>query len=213
MNNSSNVSPSSFLNKQTLRLIGKQNLDKNRILRRALWLLLVFISKSTVAQLEVYGKFNRNGLIEPIINYNGSKALNDKLSVTFFALVRKSWSQALIGLAYSPSEVITFSSGLGMEHGKSSPRYSASVFVKKNKNTLLVLGEWGSGNDNYLYKVNLFHQFTEQIIFGATAWRYHGVGPNFRLLFQTLQTTLWLMPAYDIEAKQVRTMVGISYKM
>jgi hypothetical protein len=165
------------------------------------------------AQLELYGKYSRNGSVEPIINFNGSKPINKKFSLTFFALVRKTWSQALIGISYSASKVVTISAGAGIEHGKSAPRYSASVFIKGNHNTLLVLGELGNGKNNFLYKVNAFHQLNEHVIFGATSWRYHGTGPNLRYLFLKLHSTVWLMPAYDFEIEHATLMVGISLKM
>lgn len=178
-----------------------------------LCLFILFIPTIAVAQLELYGKYTAHGSVEPVINYNGSKTINSKLSIVFFGLIRKSWSQALIGLSYAPSDMISFSSSMGIEHGTHSPRYASSISIKKNQTSLLVLGEKGSGNDNYLYKIELFHQFTDQFSFGTSAWRYHGLGPNFRFLMPSLQSTIWVMPAYDFEIKQPRVMVGISLKM
>jgi hypothetical protein len=180
---------------------------------RLLCLLLLFMPALAAAQLEVYGKFTPHSSFEPVINYAGNKVITEKLSITFFGLIRKSWSQALIGLSYSPYQFITMSSGIGIEHGKHSPRYTASIFLKQNKTSLLVLGELGNGKDNYLYKINLFHQFTDQFTFGGSAWRYHGLGPNFRFLIPKLESTIWAMPAYDLDIKQYRFMIGLSLKI
>ncbi|MBG6236254.1 hypothetical protein IWX76_002835 [Pedobacter sp. CAN_A7] len=171
---------------------------------------MFFLPTVASAQLELYGKLTETGSFEPVINYSGNKVITEKLSISFFGLIRKSWSQALIGLSYSPYKSITLSSGMGIEYGKNSPRYTASLFLKQKRTSLLILGELGSGEDNYLYKINLFHQLTEQLSLGGSAWRYHGLGPNFRLFIPELQSTIWAMPAYDLDAKQSRFMIGIS---
>ena len=165
------------------------------------------------AQLELYGKFNKDGSVEPVINYGGSKKINDQFAVTFFGLIREKWSQALIGLSYSPTNAVSFSASAGIEHGQQSPRYSASVWWKKNKTSFLILGELGSGNDNYLYKINMFHELTEKFSLGIMDWRYHGLGPNLRYTIPMFQSTVWIMPAYDHEQKVARTMLGYSFKM
>ncbi|MCQ6958396.1 hypothetical protein [Mucilaginibacter aquariorum] len=180
-----------------------------------LLLCFLFLNVATPAraQLEVYGKFRAGGAFEPVIDYNGTKLINDKFSIIYFGLIRKTWGQALISLSYSPTKKISVSAGMGIEHASNSPRYTASFFTRSDRTTFLLLGELGSGNSNYLYKMNLFHQYTDQFTFGATAWRYHGLGPNFRWLVPKLQTTLWAMPAYDIDARYGRLMLGVSLKI
>lgn len=165
------------------------------------------------AQLDLYGKFNQDGSVNPVIDYNGSKRINDKFSLTFFGLIREQWSQALIGVTYSPNHSVSFSASAGIEHGQRSPRYSASVWLKKNKTTFLILGELGSGHENYLYKVNVFHEFSAKISLGVMDWRYHGLGPNLRYTIPKLQSTIWVMPAYDHEQKIFRSIMGISVQM
>jgi len=176
-------------------------------------LLLLLLPISAQAQLELYGKFNKDGSIEPVINYYGSKRLGNKFAVTFFGLVRQKWSQALIGASYFPSPNISLSASAGIEHGTHSPRYSASLWLKKGPNTFLALGELGSGYRNYLYKVNVFHEFTEKVSIGIMDWRYHGLGPNFRYIIPKVSSTIWIMPAYDHEERVARCMVGISLQM
>lgn len=178
---------------------------KNKIL-----LLFLLLPAFSFAQLEVYDKFNKDGSSEPIIDYGGSKKISEKLSVTFFGLVRKEWAQALLGVSYTVNKSLIISSGIGIETGTNAPRYSSSIWLKQNNTILLVLGELGSGKDNYLYKINLFHQFTEHFTSGITAWRYHGLGPNFRYLIPKIESTIWVMPAYDLEIQEPRIMIGMT---
>lgn len=194
-----------------LRLISTD--IRNFFFKLMLCFLLINVATPARAQLEVYGKFRARGAFEPVIDYNGTKSINNKFSIIYFGLIRKTWGQALVSLSYSITPKTSVSAGMGIEHGSSSPRYTASFFTRSDRTTFLLLGELGSGPSNYLYKMNLFHQYTDQFIFGATAWRYHGVGPNFRWLVPQLQTTLWAMPAYDLDAKYGRLMIGVSLKI
>ncbi|PWB26401.1 hypothetical protein DCO46_06240 [Flavobacterium sp. HTF] len=178
-----------------------------------LCVLLFIIPFLAKAQLETYGRYTENGNIEPNINYSGAAKITDKISLTFFGLVEQKWSEALIGVKYSPTNTFSIGGSAGIEQGTNSPRYSASIWKLKGKTSLLVLGELGSGKDNYLYKVNLFHQYSDLFTFGLTGWRFHGVGPNFRFTVKKLSSTLWSMPAYDFESNTSKFMFGISYKM
>lgn len=165
------------------------------------------------AQLEQYSKVNSDGSIEPIIDYFGSKKINNQFALTFFGLTREKWGQALIGLSYSPIESVVISGSAGIEQGHHSPRYSSSIWLKNGNVTFLALGEKGGGADNYLYKVNMFYEFSEKISLGIMDWRYHGLGPNFRYTITKLKVTVWIMPAYDHEQKKSRCMLGISVPM
>lgn len=201
---------------ETKNAIRSNGYTKTMLIRLGICLtgmLMLLKPLSAQAQLELYGKFNKDGSVEPVINYNGSKKIGSKFAVIFFGLVRQKWSQALIGASYVPTPNLTFSASAGLEHGTHSARYSASVWAKSGPNTFLALGELGSGYQNYLYKVNIFHQFSEKISLGIMDWRYHGLGPEFRYIMPKLATTFWIMPAYDHEQKVARSMIGISLQM
>ncbi|OIV40063.1 hypothetical protein [Flavobacterium johnsoniae] len=165
------------------------------------------------AQLEQYSKFNSDGSVEPIIDYFGSRKINDQFALTFFGLTREKWGQALIGLSYSPIEKITISASAGIEHGQKSPRYSFSIALNNKTLSFLALIEKGRGADNYLYKVNVFYEFSANSSLGIMDWRYHGLGPNFRYTITKLKATVWIMPAYDHEQGTGRCMAGISVSM
>lgn len=177
--------------------------------------LIIFLTFPVLAsaQLELYAKFNNDGSVTPVIDYFGSKKLSKKLSLTFFGLVREQWGQALIGLSYSPVNSLSLYASAGIEQGQHAPRYSASIYFKKGNTSYLALCEVGAGGNNYLYKVNVFHEFSKQVSVGVMDWRYHGLGPNFRYSIPKLQSAIWIMPAYDHEQGVGRCMVGISTQM
>ncbi|WP_123985337.1 hypothetical protein [Taibaiella soli] len=172
------------------------------------YIFCLTLSMPAKAQLELYGKINKSGYVEPVIDYYGSKQISKRFAITFFGLVRQQWSQALIGGTYMPTPNVNISVSAGIEHGQHLPRYSASIWLKQGSNTFLILGELGSGYDNYLYKINVFHQFSDKISVGVMDWRYHGLGPNFRYSIAKMESTVWIMPAYDHEQEVARCMVG-----
>lgn len=210
--NTSTDSLKSLKKKQTNHSFIRQSKGFIKV-KYALCILLLAVSLPGYCQLELYGKFNKNKSVEPVINYAGNKQITKDLSIVYFGLLRKSWGQALIGLSYSPNDRLSFAGYIGMEHGQNSPRYSASVGWKKGKNKALILGELGSGDGNYLYKINIFRQISNSISIGVMDWRYHGLGPNFRYTISKLNSTIWIMPAYDHEQKVYRTMLGYSFPM
>ncbi|MTH17623.1 hypothetical protein [Flavobacterium sp. LC2016-01] len=201
-----------------------QNLDKKipskekthivKDVKKWVWIVFfIMLPKNANAQLEYYSKFNKDGSVEPIIDYFGSKKINDHFALTFFGLTREKWAQALIGLSYSLNKNAIFYVSAGIEQGQRVPRYSSSIWLKEGDTSFLALIEIGNGPDNYLYKVNVFHQFSEKISLGLMDWRYHGLGPNFRYTISKLKLTLWVMPAYDHEEKVSRCMLGVAVPM
>jgi len=182
-------------------------------MKKILILLLITLPFLAHAQLETYGRYTAGGPVEPNINYFGSKKITEKISLTFFGLVEQKWGEALIGAAYAPSSSFGIGASMGIEHGTNSPRFGASIWTGKGKTSLSILCELGSGKDNYLYKANLFHKYTNWFTLGITAWRFHGEGPNFRFAFPKLSSTIWLMPAYDLESNKSRLMTGITVNM
>jgi hypothetical protein len=182
-------------------------------MKRILVFLLISVPFLAQAQLEIYGRYTAGGAIEPNINYFASKKITEKISLTFFGLVEQKWSEALIGATYSPSDSFSIGASTGIEQGTHSPRFGASIWTGKGKTSFSILGELGSGKDNYLYKANLFHKYSDQFTLGATAWRFHGAGPNFRFTLPKVTSTIWLMPAYDFEANKSKLMIGISTVM
>jgi hypothetical protein len=182
-------------------------------MKKMLILLLISVPLGVYAQLETYGRFTAGGSVEPNVNYNGVKKITEKISLTFFGLIEQKWSEALIGASFSPSPSFSIGASTGIEHGTSQPRFAASMWTGGQKTSLSVLGELGSGKGNYLYKANLFHQYTNRFTLGVTAWRFHGIGPNFRFAVPKRSSTIWIMPADDMEANKLKLIVGVSVNM
>ena len=176
-------------------------------------ILLISLPFMVQAQLETYGRWTAGGKIEPNINYFGSKKITEKISLTFFGLVEQKWSEALIGATYAVSKSLIAGGSAGIEQGTNRLRYGASLWTEKGQTSFSILGELGSGKDNYLYKANLFHKCSDQFTLGITAWRLHGIGPNFRWTFSKLSATIWSMPAYDFEANRSRLIIGVRMDM
>ena len=182
---------------------------KNKILI----LLLCIISGTVSAQLEMYGRYTENGKVAPDINIFGTKKVTKKVSLTYFTLIEEKWSEALVGVSYSPSDVINFGISAGIEHNPAIYRFGASIYYKKGNTSLLIVGEKGDGNDNYFYKCLLLSKaFSTNLRVGGIAWRYHGIGPvvDYKL---TTGTNIWAVPAYDKEFRVVRFMLGVSIKI
>ena len=177
----------------------------------AIFSVFTFYSLVATAQLDSYIRFTEGAKPAFNINYFGVKKISEKVNLTYFGLVEKNWSEALVGVSYSPATWMSVGASTGIEHG-SSIRLGGSLWFGKGKNSLLLLGEKGSGSDNYWYRANLYHKFSEKFTLGATAIRFHGVGPNLRYTVKKLNATLWLMPAYDFEFKVSRLMTGVNVK-
>lgn len=182
-------------------------------MKKTLSLLLACLPFLAHAQLEMYGRYTPSGSVEPNINYSGSKKITEKISLTYFGLVEQKWSEALIGATYSPSKSFSIGASTGIEHGTNSPRFGASIWTATGKTSFLILGELGAGKDNYLYKSNLFYKYSDLFTLGVTAWRFHGIGPNFRFTIPKLSLTVWSMPAYDFESNKSKLMIGASMIM
>jgi hypothetical protein len=111
---------------------------KGYYMKEILVLLFIALPFLVHSQLEAYGKYTTGESVELIIDYNASRKITEKISVTFFGLVRQKWSQALIGIKYTPSNSFNLSASAGIEHGTDSPRFSASIWTGKGRMSLLL---------------------------------------------------------------------------
>lgn len=176
-------------------------------------LVLVIVSISVSAQVEVYGRYTSGGNVQPNINFFGVKKISDKLNLTYFALVEETWSEALVGVAYSPKKWLELGLSTGIEHNPAILRFGGSIWIGKGKTSFLTLLEQGKGKDNYWYKISLTRNLSETVSLGAMAWRFHGLGPIVKYTPKKSDLTFWTLPAYDPEFKAKRLMVGVSIKI
>ena len=61
--------------------------------------------------------------------------------------------------------------------------------------------------------LNLSRNLSETVSIGAMAWRFHGLGPIVKYTPKKSDLTFWLLPAYDLESKAKRLMVGVAIKI
>lgn len=110
---------------------------------------VIVISSNLSAQLESYARYTIGGTIEPNINFLGTKKIVPNLNLTYYFLVESQWSEALIGVAYSPVSWLELGLSTGIEYNPAIYRFAGSVWIVKGKTSLLMLGEKGNGKDNY----------------------------------------------------------------
>jgi len=147
------------------------------------------------------------------INYFGTRKVSEKINLTYFALAESTWSEALIGLTYSPKKWLEVGLSTGIEHGTTVPRLGASILITSNHDESLFIDlEKGHGNDNYWYKVVIAKKLNDELVASITAWRSHGIGPCVKFTPKKSDFTYWIMPAYDAEAKTDRLMFGVDIK-
>jgi len=178
----------------------------------AIMLFCLYVLTS-YAQVGMYGRYTINGKVEPSFNFYGEKKISEKVNLTYFALIEEKWSEALVGLSYSPVKWISLGLSTGIEHNPAIIRFGGSIWIGKDKTSLLMLGEKGDGRDNYWYKTVLSYKASEQLTFCAMAWRFHGIGPVIKYTPKESDLTIWVMPAYDLEVNAKRIILGLSVKI
>jgi len=175
--------------------------------------VIILSSLNLSAQVEIYGRYTIGGTVEPDINVFGTKKISEKFNLTYFALIEEKWSEALIGVSYSPTKWLELGLSTGVEHNPAIIRFGGSIWVGKGKTSLLMLGEKGYGKDNYWYKINLSRNLSEIFSVGAMAWRFHGLGPIVKYTPQKSDLTFWILPTYDPEFKAKRLIIGLAVKI
>ena len=177
-------------------------------------IVVILFALTSQAQVTAYGRYTEGkSSVDADINIYGEKKISKKINFTYFSLVEKSWAEGLLGVSYSPKDWISVGFSVGIEQNPALYRFSNSIWIGKGKNSLLVLTEKGEGKENYWYKVNACHKFSEKFSLSAMAWRFHGVGPMFKYTFPKWETSLFILPAYDFEPKAYRLIAGIAVKI
>ncbi|QQR50266.1 hypothetical protein IPF86_04305 [Candidatus Nomurabacteria bacterium] len=171
----------------------------------------LFLPLFVSGQVQVYGRYTLDGTIEPDVNVFISKPFSDssKFSFTSFTLVEQNWAEALVGLSYSPKSWLNIGLSAGIEHNPALYRFAGSVWLGKDRSSLLFLWEKGDGNDNYWYKTTALYDISTKVSLGAIAWRFHGIGPVAIYNVRKLDSKFWVMPAHDFEFNENRVMFGV----
>ena len=181
-----------------------------------LLIVLFAITASSFAQMKIWARYTpENSDILPTVTYFGKKKISDKFHLTIYALVNKNFSEALVGVAYSPKKWVKIGLSSGIENNSVSAagyRFGSSLWLGKNKNSLFSIFEKGDGKDNYFYKTTYKYTFSDKLHLGLVAWRYHGIGPLATYNIKKIDSSLWVTPLYDFEFEVARIVLGTTIK-
>lgn len=183
----------------------------------ALVIALIGFSILATAQVQMFVKFTPGEQMSPDINifgYAGKINKTGSLKLTYFALVEKSWAEALVGISYTPAKWCELGLQVGIESAPSLYRISGSVFLALNsKTTFFTCVEKGDGANNWWYKSTLAYCPKEKFSFGLMSWRYNCTGVFIKHTFLKGKLGLWVNPGYDLEFKTERLTVGLDIKI
>ncbi len=176
--------------------------------------ILVLLSFSSYSQqLQIFGRYTFGGKVVPDINYFGTKKLPKGFGISYFLLVEPGWAEAYVGPTYSPKPWISIGLSAGIEQNKHIFRGAGSLWLGHKKTSFLFLWEKGFGKGNYWYRATLSYQAEPSFSVGITAWRFAGIGPIFTYEIPKSDIKIWVMPAYDLEIKDIHTNTRLVFGM
>lgn len=176
-------------------------------------LAITLFAINASAQIEGYVQLNQKGKAVPNFNIYGEKKIDSTLNFSYFALVGPTWAEGLAGVDYYPTKWLAIGVMAGIEQNPGHMfRTYGSIWLGKDRTSLLLLFEKGYGTDNYWYKNSLTYKFSDQFTLAARVWRYNGTGPVASYTPKKSSVTLWAMPCHDTEFKQNRVLIGIDIR-
>ena len=183
-------------------------------------LLIAFaiLHATTFAQtsLTSYGIYSADsGDILFAIQLNGKKKISEKFYLTYVGYNNKNIGKAMVGVTYSPKSWVRFNIRAGVEKSNAGYRLGTSLWLGKDKYSLLLIADKGKGSKNYFYQAVGKYQLNKKIDLGINVWRFHGIGPHvgFRYKIFKLNSRIFLAPLYDFEFEQTRLVLGITIKI
>lgn len=184
--------------------------------KAVIFCMLIAVTTVAMSQVQIFGKYTaETGKTEPDINIFGYGPRLDsaaKLKITYFALVEKTWAEALVGIAYSPAPWCEIGIMIGLETVPSAYRLSSSIWLGNDKTSFSACVEKGDGRDNWWYKSTAAYNLNANWSAGLMSWRYNGTGV-FVKYTTNRKLSFWANPAYDLEFNQKRLTVGVDIKI
>ena len=151
-------------------------------MRMRIFLVVVILaSTATTAQAQQVSGFVESWntvseeSVKPQLNVYARGPLKGGLDWSAWTLTSKGWSEALVGLTYTPVKWIEVSGSLGIETADDPLRQGASVWLGKGRWALLSIHE--NGGSGYWYRYLGKFQATETIAVGIESRRFFGTGP------------------------------------
>lgn len=114
------------------------------------------------------------GNVTPQLNVSVSGPLKGKIGWSLWTLTSKGWSEGYPSLTYAPAKWIEVSSGIGLETDDNPLRMGHSVFLDKDRWSLLAIYEHGGSGHWYRYLGKF--QITKTIAVGVEKRRFFGTG-------------------------------------
>ncbi len=173
-------------------------------------MLAVLTPILSFAQLNVYADYS-GGKLTPTTTFFGVKKMSEKISLSYFSLVKEKWAEAQLGIIYQPAEWVQLGLSCGIEQKSSLFRTGSMLWFGSGDFSFLALVEEGIGADNYWYQITGEEKINSNISLGLRAWRYEGIGPLFE--YKLKEVKLWLMPSYDFEFEKTSLIAGIKITM
>lgn len=110
-----------------------------------------------------------------------------------WALTSKGWSEAYVGLAYSPADWISIQAGYGLETADDSGRFGGSIWTGKGANSVFFAYE--KGGSGSWHKLVLNHRFNNWLGAGVLDQTFLGTGPRVEVMTGKIKVwaaQLWL---------------------
>jgi hypothetical protein len=193
-------------------------------MKKYILLLITILISSLISfcQVTTYVRYKNDKTFMPVANIYATKAIQSKCKITMFSLVNGGllnspsinygFSELLIGFTYTPRKWLTFGFSAGIENSSTVFRFGTSLWLGYKQHSFLGLAEKGGGVGNYFYKVTYEYQAKKNIFFGATMWRFHGLGGIVGYKLKK-NISFWTVPyIFDFEDKKSGTVFGATYK-
>lgn len=110
-----------------------------------------------------------------------------------WGVTSKGWSEAYVGLTYSPADWVSIQAGYGIETADDSGRFGATLWAGKGANSIFVAYE--DGGSGSWHKLVLNHKFNTWLGAGAIDQTFLGTGPRVEVTTGKVKVwgaVLWL---------------------
>lgn len=137
--------------------------------------------------------------------------LSDNLLLTYSLYCDPYLFGTDIGLSYFLSESLILGFGGGIDNMPKLFHFSANLWFGNEKFSGFSYFRKWAGEDNYIYRSSLRYQLEDCFSIGLSAWRFRGVGPEFRFYNKKRNANFFIIPSYDFESENLKVIAGLSF--
>ncbi len=173
---------------------------------------LVFLAAPAVAQttgsVQIWNNLDMS-TVQPQVQILTSTPITEKVGIQTWTLTSKGWSEALVGLSFSPEKWVSVVPSLGLETDADPLRAGLDIWLGGSGYSLLFLQEYGGSG--YWYRVVATHQFNQKTRVGVNGSRFFGWGPYVER--QVGPAALWVtVPIIGIGENQLAFGMKVGFK-